>query len=362
MIVHVDAFTVGSVRWTPHPSPTALFAAPPRVTKLPRGISPFEKSLAKGMDIQANFRKMAIPAIEKAIRDGRTKLEIDFPPFVGGDQSKTQFDDYDNLQELNANRDWCVQLAPMLATSPVISRSSSTSSSNNRDKRSLWLVLPDDKECELARQEWGGGQLFRRAAKFTSLRAAVLAVAGESSYSKAWGMSIASMMNKLSGGDGILADSSTLDSLDDVDATELFYLICQPGNGGPVEDWINVEKLSTARPFNSITCVVNGALDKVRDGYYPGLLFPALAASVPFYKDFEPVFVLKPIASKGVYGWLFRVYPEPWQVVLQTAARPQSGTSNPGIVVDDTLTMVSPTRPSYNDAVASLLRAAQVGR
>ena len=110
---------------------TQLFA---QNSKLPPGISPFEKSKAKGLDIQGSFRKIASKAIDTALRNGVTQLEVDFPPFVGGDQSKTQFDDYDNLQELNANRDWCVQLAPTLATS------------------NIWLILPDDKECELAKK------------------------------------------------------------------------------------------------------------------------------------------------------------------------------------------------------------------
>ena len=62
---------------------------------------------------------------------------------------------------------------------------------------------------------------------------------------------------------------------------------------------------------DTVMVIVNGALDKVRDGYYPGIFFPKLAATVDrFYKKFESVFYLKPISDKGVYGWLYRVYPE----------------------------------------------------
>ena len=65
--------------------------------------------------------------------------------------------------------------------------------------------------------------------------------------------------------------------------------------------------------------IVNGALDKVRDGYYPAVFFPKLAATVDrFYKRFDSAFYLKPITDKGIYGWLFRVYGEPWQIYLQT--------------------------------------------
>ena len=49
----------------------------------------------------------------------------------------------------------------------------------------------------------------------------------------AWGSTLASTVNKLQGGDGILADSTALDDLDPIKA--VLHLVCQPGNGGPVE-------------------------------------------------------------------------------------------------------------------------------
>lgn len=318
---------------------TALQGA--KYSALPQGISPFEKSLAKGLDVQGNFRKLAAPALEKAIQAGVTLVELDFPPLVGGDLSKTQFDDFDNVQELNANSDWCAQLLPDLATTGVLS------------KREVWFVLPDDKECELAKQEWTG-QRFQGAARFTSIRAATISAAGESQYSKAWGSSIASTVNKMTGGDGILADSSTLDELDP--AADRLHLVCQPGNGGPVEDWINTERLHKASS-GQLTVVVNGALDKVRDGYYAAVFFPALAATVPFYKEFEPVLVLRPISAKGLYGWLFRVYPEPWQVVLQTARQSKKGDETV-MTIENVVALVSETRPTYQQSVDAMLATA----
>jgi Domain of unknown function (DUF1995) len=312
---------------------TAQWAMQKKCTPLPPGLSPFEKTVAKSLDIQGSFRKIAAAAVDRAISDGLLLLEIDFPPFVGGDQSKSQFDDYDNLQELNANRDWCVQLVPLL-----------------KKCYNTWLVLPDDKECELAANEWTG-QLFRKNTKFTSIRAACEATRG--SFKKAWGSTLAENVSKLQGGDGILADSSTLDALDASESR--LQLVCQPGNGGPVEDWINVEQLH--RSSKSPTCVVNGALDKVRDGYYPAIFFPALAKTVPFYKQFEPIFIAKPISDKGVYGWLYRVYPEPWQVILQTARQTTNG-SQTTIKVDETVAMVSDTRPTYVVAVNALVQEA----
>jgi Domain of unknown function (DUF1995) len=323
---------------TTMPTPTMSFAASTKYSPLPPGLSPFEKSLAKGIDVQANFRGIAAKAIEQAVRDGQMLLEVEFPSLVGGDKTKTQFDDFDNIQELDANRDWCTQLAPML----------------NAGGRTNWLVFPDDKECELARLAWGG-QRYQRSAKFTSLRAACSSVAREKEVTKAWGSRFAEAINKLQGGDGILADSSTLDVLDEISAPRL-HLVCQPGNGGPVEDWINVEKLHRADP-SQVMCVVNGSLDKVRDGYYPALFFPALAATTPFYRSFEPVFYLKPVSEKGVYGWLYRVYPEPWQVILQTAKSTERG-GKVILTVEQAPALSSTSKPSYEQTVKALLEKA----
>jgi Domain of unknown function (DUF1995) len=307
---------------------------------------------------------------------------VEFPPLAGGDASKSQFDDFDNVSELNANADWCVQWAPLIKSTPsgVLAKACCDD---------IWLVFPDDKECELAKKQWTG-QRYRQAAKFTSLRAAVSAVTSLQTsskteikneaqqqpalFAKSWGSSFAAAVNKMQGGDGILADSSALDELDvasvsgNIDKKRL-HIVCQPGNGGPVEDWINVQTLHNAASRSSskngpaMTCIVNGALDKVRDGYYPALFFPALAkASQSFYqesaKQVQTIFYLKPISDKGLYGWLFYVYGEPWQVVLQTATQKQQGNGDVRTVVQDTTALLSNKRPTYQEAVQALVKTA----
>jgi len=324
---------------------TSLFAIQnQKYTPLPAGLSPFEKGAAKSLDVQGNFRKIASTALDRAIADKVPLCEMDFPPFAG--DGKSQFDDFDNLQELNANRDWCVQLVPLLKRTKL-----------------THLILPDDKETELCVKEWPGGA-YRKATEFTSIRAACEAVCNGSNdsketggFKKAWGSTLAETVNKLQGGDGILADSSTLDALTLAD--DRLQLVCQPGNGGPVEDWINVELLhrQASRQSRGVTtCIVNGALDKVRDGYYPALFFPALAKSTPFYKECESIFIVKPISDKGVYGWLYRVYPEPWQVILQTARPNKNGDGS--IKVEESLALVSDTRPPFAKVVDALLQQA----
>lgn len=327
------------------------------LTPLPQGISPFEKSLSKSLDVQQDFRNLAKKAVQAAIDASKKSsqgqaplLEIEFPPLIGGDKSKSQFDDFDNVQELDSNKDWTMQFAPMFFDQKSYADGKT------------WLIFPDLKECELARKEWQGGRY--QAATFTTIEASTEFLVGRGSYDAPWGAAIANGVNKLmgsgeKGGDaGLLGDSRALDKLvDGENAPSTLNLVIQPGNGGPVEDWINCEKISDASPSDTVMVIVNGALDKVRDGYYPGVFFPKLAATVDrFYNKFESAFYLKPISDKGVYGWLYRVYPEPWQVVLQTVKTGKNGAN----YIEDTVVYVSDERPSYNDAVAKLLEGQRV--
>ncbi len=296
------------------------------LSPLPRGISPFEKSLSKNIDVQADFRQKAKRTIDYAIRDGVTKIEIEFPPLIGGSQSKSQFDDFDNIQELDKNKDWTMLLAPMFLGDSYY------------QKGKTWLIFPDLKECEIAKKEWAGKRY--QEATFTTLEAVTNFLSNNggsgattSGYDAPWGSTLVSGLSKIMGGEkgdaGLLGDRAALDPIvegENFPAT--LWLVIQPGNGGPVEDWVNCEKMSFAQP-NTPVVVINGALDKVRGGFYPAVFFPKLAATVDrFYKKFESAFYLKPFSDKGVYGWLYRVYPEPWQVVLENVKPGKDG--NPG--------------------------------
>jgi hypothetical protein len=378
--------TIGTSSILPHDSMTTisikavLFATSSnrqqQLSSLPKDISPFEKSASKGRDVQGEFRKMAETALNRALLDGKVQLEIEFPPLLGGDKSKSQFDDFDNVQELNMNRDWCVQLLPTLGISAALKATKGTSGNTN----SIWFILPDLKEVELCKEEWKG-QRYQQAATYTSIEAVAAHYCGNSKtksdeaaegYSTPWGATFASVVNNLlkgggvdgasgggGGGSGLLGDQDALDSLDDTSAC--LHLVCQPGNGGPVEDWINVKVLheNSASKIGGTqtipTCIVNGALDKVRDGYYAPFIFPKLAKTFDFYRSFEQVFFLKPVSDKSVYGWLFRVYPEPWQVVLQ---QPVRNPKTDALVVEDTVALVSDTRPTYSQCVQALVSTA----
>ena len=134
-----------------------------------------------------------------------------------------------------------------------------------------------------------------------------------------------------------------------------------------MEDWINCEILHNSASdgggvgttSTTTTVIVNGALDKVRDGYYPSIFFPALAATIDrFYVTFESILYLRPLSDKGCYGWLYRVYPEPWQVVLQTTTSSASQQGGTKLVVEDTVVYTSETRPSFGKALEMMVQGA----
>jgi len=326
-----------------------LFANPSsqqqQLSDLPTGISPFEKSLSKSIDVQADFRNRAKPALEKAMADGIRLIEIEFPPLIGGEKSKNQFDDFDNIQELEKNKDWTMMFAPMFMG----------------DKEycdgKTWLVFPDLKECEIAKQEWTGARY--RESTFTTIEAATNFLSSDK-YDAPWGSALMSGVSKMMAGDdkkdaGLLGDIGCLDELEyGKNAPATVNFIIQPGNGGPVEDWINCEKIYEGGDESTSHVIINGALDKVRAGYYPAVFFPKLAATADrFFKKFESIFYLKPCSDKGVYGWLYRVYPEPWQIILQKPTTNKRGE----LAVENIVVDVSMDRPSYNDVVNKLVMA-----
>jgi hypothetical protein len=175
-----------------------------KLSDLPKGISPFEKAHAKALNLGSDFRKKSSQALEQARKDGKRELEIEFPPLLFN--GMTQFDDFDNVQELDLNRDWCIEWLPSL------------SSNTDNVVSNVWFILPDLKECELAKEEWKGG-LYREAAQFTTIEAATRHYTKDTEFKKPWGSTMANGVSNLFAGDngnlfGLLGDSSNLDELE----------------------------------------------------------------------------------------------------------------------------------------------------
>ena len=273
------------------------------LTSLPAGISTYEVSRGGGSRGAVDeIRNLVVAAVKQ--NENATLLEVEFPPFIG---QKTSFADVDTGSVLNANCDWAMQTGAVLAADYGAA---------------LWIAFPDRKELELAREAWPG-QAFQKAT-LTTIADAAAVLSGEDKVFKPFG----SQFLPSSKPDTAKAPKPEL------------ILFAQPGDGGPVEDWLNLE-LCYVSDVRLLVC--NGAFDKLRGGYYSGLLFPKLNACVDrFISKFDTIFYLKPLADKGRSGWLFRVGSENWQVIKQQDT-------------DESLVLESATRPAYTTAIEALL-------
>ena len=259
------------------------------LSPLPPGLNEFTRLEGRGGALSV-IRKASAAAVGRALADGKQLLEIEFPPLL---ETKTQFDDFSNVEVLDANRDFGVQLA----IEPEVKNTVAP-----EDAASLWLVFADDGEAELAQEAWPG-KAFQQCTT-TSIASAITDRGGEPL--RPMGSNAADLFGGLFGPPppppAPPAPPPTL------------QLCVQPGEGGPMEDWLNLELL---REEGVPMLTVNGALDKVTSGYYSNLLNPKLAACAErFYSQFEQVYYCKPIGAGR--GWLFRVYGEPWQLHRQS--------------------------------------------
>jgi len=261
------------------------------LTKPPAGLNEFSRLSGRAGSL-STIRRDAASALGRALADGLDLLEIEFPPLL---ETKTQFDDFSNVEVLDANRDFGVQLA----IEPEVRRAAADTS--------LWLCFADEGEAQLAREAWPGA-LYGEAYQ-TYIAAAVRAV-GEAPLMP-MGSSALDAANALGALFGAKPPPPPVTA---APPPASLQLIVQPGDGGPMEDWLNLERLKQAG--TPMICL-NGALDKVTSGYYSNFLNPELGkCSERFFTQFEQVYYLKPIGSGR--GWLFRVYNEPWQLFRQT--------------------------------------------
>jgi hypothetical protein len=295
-----------------------LLAAARALTPLPPGINAYEVAAGTRNRPAEALAPVALRAIAAA-REANVKLgEIEFPALLG---EKTAYDDVDNVQILNWNRDWCMASMQPLA---------------GELDGELWLAFPDRKELELAREEWPGAAYAK--ATLTTLEDAAEVLSGSSD--QAWGAAFARAAEGLLGTSNLGAKPETTTA----PAPQVVVAV-QPGDGGPLEDWLNLER---CQPSDGLLVSVNGAFDKLRGGFYPRPLFPKLAECVDrFVVDAEALVVLKNVADKGRAGWLFRVYPEPWQLFAQGKEA-------------SLLLETYDDRPAYRDLVATLLKAGPV--
>jgi len=245
--------------------------------------------------INNRIRSFAASAIGRALSDGKQLLEVEFPPLL---ETRGYFDDFSDIEELNANADFGMELG---ATKEL---------AEFAPDGTLWLCYPDEGEAARALDLWTG--MKYRQATVTCISRAVTELGGEPLIpsGKETQDLLKGFANKLMGNEPPPAPAPA--------PPPALHLVIQPGNSGPIEDWLNMEKLKV--DGTPMICL-NGALDKVTSGYYTNFLRPISAllsqCSARFFVKFESAYYLKSLGMNQ--GWLYRVYPEPWQLHRQTA-------------------------------------------
>lgn len=193
-------------------------------------------------------------------------IELEFPPLI---ESRTQFDDFSNIEVLDANRDFAMQLV----LEPEVC---------SAGQESLWLCFPDEGEAQLALEAWPG-RLYNMST-ITSIAAAVSA-SGKQPL-KPFGVWVQKAKVEEAAAKARAAPPASL------------HFVVQPGDGGPIEDWLNVGMYdrhtqhavtaveSCIKPASCCAIIellysegtplicLNGALDKVTSGYYSNFLNP----------------------------------------------------------------------------------------
>jgi len=142
------------------------------------------------------------------------------------------------------------------------------------EKKNLWVVLPDKNEVYRARPRFGESLPFT----LTSI-------------------------------------GGLMDAKPDVQPT--LMVVVSPGFN--IDEYINLVKVVAQAGMPPVV-VINGNLDRLRNGYYPGIFYPGLArVSKEFYSRAEQALYLSPIAVGGVrFGaWLARAAPGPWEVLVR---------------------------------------------
>lgn len=222
------------------------------------------------------------------IQNQLNKIEISFPEALKSDVSAAE--------SMDQTRIFGLQLADLFIQQQLVSK----------DKNEqLWVVFPDKKEVKiaidrLAKQNNGQSDELKLNFKLTSIDVLMKTLLGTES-----------------------TDTSLPSTL----------LVLYPGFN--VEEYIALAGLQQyQKPLKIV--VVNGNLERLRNGYYPSFFYPKLAqANKVFFQSFTTAYNLRPVAINGdrYAAWLVRNYPQPWQLLTKNTAT--ASTSNYYIVKEE---------------------------
>lgn len=144
----------------------------------------------------------------------------------------------------------------------------------SNEGKDLWVAFPDKKETFLARSKWGEQLPFT----LTSI-------------------------------EGLMQAKPEI-------APKLLLFV-NPGFN--IAEWIDIPKV-VAQAGNPPVVIINGNLDRLRNGYYPSIFYPGLSkVSTQYYATATQACFLSPIAVGGnrLGAWLARVYPGQWEVLVR---------------------------------------------
>lgn len=219
----------------------------------------------------SNVLRRASDATKQSLKAGCKSIEIAFPENRKSDISVSE--------SLDTNRAFAKEFAKSLASYG----------------KSLWILFPDNKELKLAADKWGNGNSFT----LTSLDGA------------------ARVLNA--------ADSDSSGDGGDRGAPEVVMAL-NPGFN--VEEWIKLAELNVG---NAAVIVINGNLDRLRNGYYPRIFYPKLGrVTDSYYRRFEQSFCISPVAVGGDRqgAWLCKQTSSPWQLLVKERTSSFSASSS----------------------------------
>ena len=141
--------------------------------------------------------------------------------------------------------------------------------------KGLWVLFPDNKELNLAAKLWGTANIFT----LTSIDGAAAAIS------------------------------------DGIKQLPTLMIVINPGFN--VEEWIKLAKINT----DASIIIINGSLERLRNGYYPRVFYPELGrVSESYYSRFAQSYCISPVAVGGDCqgAWLCKVYPDDWQLLIRS--------------------------------------------
>jgi len=142
--------------------------------------------------------------------------------------------------------------------------------------KGLWVCFPDKNEAALARSKWG------------------------------------EIPNTLTSIDAALSPPS------DIEPPKCILAVTPGFN---VDEWIKLASIGKTIYSDTPVIVINGNLDRLRNGYYPSLFYPALTAvSKSYYAYAQQALFLSPVAVGGnrLGAWLAKTASGPWELFVKS--------------------------------------------